>query len=333
MPKIVDDEGHALKAILLLVMGMSFIPLNDALIKVMSERLPLAEIVALRAVMSLGILIIFTKGVRSVSMLDRKTIILFVIRGMCLVAAMYLYFLALSTLPISTVVSIFFLSPLLITALSSVFLNEKIGAHRLTAVLLALMGVALIMRPGTSFFKFEMLLALGSAVSYAIFQVVTRRLKGMGDLPGLITIQHLCYLVSALPFVAYNMLSSHELSGNQALDFLLRKAVLPTFVEVTFFAICACAVLFLSFASSYAYRNAEASLVAPFEYVAIPVSVLWGIFIWNEWPDTLSWLGMFLILLGGIYAVYRERRLNIRVASDIPMPASTGMNMGKNQIK
>jgi hypothetical protein len=57
MPKIVDEEGHALKAILLLVLGMSFIPLNDALIKVMSERLPLAEIVAMRAVMSLGILI------------------------------------------------------------------------------------------------------------------------------------------------------------------------------------------------------------------------------------------------------------------------------------
>lgn len=329
MPKIVDDQGHALKAILLLVLGMSFIPVNDVLIKIMSERLPLAEIVAMRAIVSLGIIIAFTKGVRSVSMLDRKTIMLFVIRGMCLVAAMYLYFLALSTLPISTVVSIFFLSPLLITALSTVFLNEKIGAHRVTAVILALIGVALIMRPGTSFFKFEMLLALGSAISYAIFQVVTRRLKGEGDLPGLITIQHLCYFVSALPLFAYNLLGSHELSGNQALDFLLRKAAFPTFVELTFFAICACAVLFLSFASSYAYRNVEASLVAPFEYVAIPVSVLWGIFIWNDWPDAISWLGMFLILCGGIYAVYRERKLNLQVASEIPMPASTGMNVSK----
>ena len=63
MPKIVDDGGHALKAILLLVLGMSFIPLNDALIKVMSERLPLAEIVAMRAVMSLGILIILTRRI------------------------------------------------------------------------------------------------------------------------------------------------------------------------------------------------------------------------------------------------------------------------------
>ena len=65
MPKVADEEGHALKAILLLVLGMSSIPLKDALIKVMSERLPLAKIVAMRAVMSLGILIIFTKGIHS----------------------------------------------------------------------------------------------------------------------------------------------------------------------------------------------------------------------------------------------------------------------------
>ena len=90
---------------------------------------------------------------------------------------------------------------------------------------------------------------------------------------------------------------------------------------------CAFAELFLSFASSYAYRNAEASLIAPFEYVAIPVSVLWGIFIWNEWPDTLSWVGMLLILFGGVYTVYRERKLQIEVASSVPMPASTGMKM------
>ena len=57
MPKIVDNQGHALKAILLLVLVMSFIPQNDVLIKVMSKRLPLAEIVAMRGIMSLGILI------------------------------------------------------------------------------------------------------------------------------------------------------------------------------------------------------------------------------------------------------------------------------------
>ena len=327
MQQASNQQEHALKAILLLVLGMSFIPLNDALIKIMSQRLPLAEIVTMRAVISLAILVVFTNGFRSVLALNSRTILLFVLRGMCLVAAIYFYFLALSSLPISTVVSIFFLSPLLITALSAVFLKEKIGSHRITAVVLALLGVALIMRPGTSFFKLEMLLALGSAVSYAIFQVVTRRLKGVGDLPGLIAIQHLCYLVSALPLLAYNLTGNWEQSGNQSVDFLLRQTVWPTFIEYAFFIVCAFAVLFLSFASSYAYRNAEASLIAPFEYVAIPVSVLWGIFIWNEWPDTLSWVGMLLILFGGVYTVYRERKLQIEVASSVPMPASTGMKM------
>ena len=327
MQQASNQQEHALKAILLLVLGMSFIPLNDALIKIMSQRLPLAEIVTMRAVISLAILVVFTNGFRSILALNSRTILLFVLRGMCLVAAMYFYFLALSSLPISTVVSIFFLSPLLITALSAFFLKEKIGSHRITAVVLALLGVALIMRPGTSFFKLEMLLALGSAVSYAIFQVVTRRLKGVGDLPGLITIQHLCYLVSALPLLAYNLTGNWEQSGNQSVDFLLRQTVWPTFIEYAFFIVCAFAVLFLSFASSYAYRNAEASLIAPFEYVAIPVSVLWGIFIWNEWPDTLSWVGMLLILFGGVYTVYRERKLQIEVASSVPMPASTGMKM------
>ena len=327
MQQASNQQEHALKAILLLVLGMSFIPLNDALIKIMSQRLPLAEIVTMRAVISLAILVVFTNGFRAILALNSRTILLFVLRGMCLVAAMYFYFLALSSLPISTVVSIFFLSPLLITALSAVFLKEKIGSHRITAVVLALLGVALIMRPGTSFFKLEMLLALGSAVSYAIFQVVTRRLKGVGDLPGLIAIQHLCYLVSALPLLAYNLTGNWEQSGNQSVDFLLRQTVWPTFIEYAFFIVCAFAVLFLSFASSYAYRNAEASLIAPFEYVAIPVSVLWGIFIWNEWPDTLSWVGMLLILFGGVYTVYRERKLQIEVASSVPMPASTGMKM------
>ena len=110
MQQASNQQEHALKAILLLVLGMSFIPLNDALIKIMSQRLPLAEIVTIRAVISLAILIVFTNGSRAILALNSRTILLFILRGMCLVAAMYFYFLALSSLSISTVVSIFFQS-------------------------------------------------------------------------------------------------------------------------------------------------------------------------------------------------------------------------------
>ena len=70
------------------------------------------------------------------------------------------------------------------------------------------------------------------------------------------------------------------------------------------------------------YRRAPPVVLAPFEYTAIPFAVIWGILIWNEWPDALSWAGMGLILAGGLYTVYRERQREVEVMSGAPMPAS-----------
>ena len=76
-------------------------------------------------------------------------------------------------------------------------------------------------------------------------------------------------------------------------------------------------------ASSNAYRSVEASLIAPFEYTAIPFAVIWAIVIWGEWPDALSYLGMTLILAGGLYTIWRERARDVEVMTATPMPAST----------
>ena len=99
-------------------------------------------------------------------------------------------------------------------------------------------------------------------------------------------------------------------------------------VDVTDFAfifICAFAVLLLSVASSNSYRCVKASLIAPFEYTAIPMGVFWGIVIWDDWPVSSAWVGMALILFGGLYAVYREHTRNVTVITGVPMPASTAM--------
>ena len=115
--------------IFLLALGMAIIPLNDALIKLLSDRFPLSEIVAIRAILCILIVSFFGSGIREVIKLPARVILLFSLRGMCLVIAMYLYFISLGSLPLSEVVSIFFVSPLLITLLSSLVLKEKIGIH------------------------------------------------------------------------------------------------------------------------------------------------------------------------------------------------------------
>jgi hypothetical protein len=75
-------------------------------------------------------------------------------------------------------------------------------------------------------------------------------------------------------------------------------------------------------ASSNAYRSIEASVIAPFEYTAIPFGAFWGVAIWGEWPATSAWIGMLLILFGGIYTLFRENIRNVDVATSVPMPAA-----------
>jgi drug/metabolite transporter (DMT)-like permease len=111
-------------------------------------------------------------------------------------------------------------------------------------------------------------------------------------------------------------------TGNTTLDFLLRGPVLMSFTDWLFILICCVSVLFLSVASSNAYRSIEASVIAPFEYTAIPFGAFWGVVIWGEWPATTAWIGMVLILFGGIYTLFRENIRNVDVATSVPMPAA-----------
>jgi drug/metabolite transporter (DMT)-like permease len=201
-------------------------------------------------------------------------------------------------------------------------LGERIGIHRVLSVCLGLGGVLLIIRPGTADFRIESVIVFGAALSYALFQIWTRRLKGKGSLSAMVTVQQICYIVAALPVLLVNAVWPRPESANVSLDFLLRAPTMPTGQDILFLGFCTLAVLFLSVASSNAYRSVEASIIAPFEYTAIPFAVVWGILIWNEWPDALGWGGMAMILAGGLYTIYRERARDVEVMTGAPMPAS-----------
>ena len=237
---------------------------------------------------------------------------------------MVLFFASLGSLSLASAIAIFFTAPLLITLLSVPLLGEKIGIHRVMSVIAGMAGCLLIIRPGTADFQGETLLVLGSALSYAVFQIWTRRLKSVGDLPAMVAVQHCCYAVAGSVMVLFNFALPFNELENASLAFLLRGPISVDVTDFAFIFICAFAVLLLSVASSNAYRCVEASLIAPFEYTAIPMGVFWGIIIWDDWPVSSAWVGMALILLGGCmpstvntHAMYGDHQ--------VPMPASTAM--------
>ena len=325
MKMITDKISTPFFALGLLTIAMGIIPLNDALIKLMSEEVPLGQIVAIRAVVTLGLLGIFSHSLRSMLVLPARVFWLFFARGMCLVLAMVLFFVSLGSLPLASVIAIFFVSPLIITVLSVPLLGEKIGLHRLTAVIAGMLGVLFIIQPGGLEFQIETLFVVGAAFSYAVFQIWTRRLKTVGNLGGMVAVQHVCYLAVGLIFTAVNFIWPIDYSGNPTVDFLLRSPTSMSYTHIFYVVICSFSVLLLSFASSNAYRSVEASLIAPFEYVAIPLGVVWGILIWNEWPDKMALVGIGLVLSGGLYTLYRENIKSVDLVTSSPMPATAAI--------
>jgi len=93
-----------------------------------------------------------------------------------------------------------------------------------------------------------------------------------------------------------------------SLEFLLRAWVWPSNVDLANIVAVGCINAFGGYLIGQGYRVAEAGLVAPFEYVAIPLAVLWSVLLWNEWPDAIAWVGIALICSAGLFVVYRESR-------------------------
>ena len=243
---------------------------------------------------------------------------------------MVLFFVSLGSLPLASVIAIFFVSPLIITVLSVPLLGEKIGWHRLTAVISGMLGVLFIIQPGGLEFQIEALFVVGAAFSYAVFQIWTRRLRTVGNLIGMVAVQHVCYLAVGLMFTAVNFIWPIDYSGNPTVDFLLRSPTSMSYTHIFYVVICSFSVLLLSFASSNAYRSVEASLIAPFEYVAIPLGVVWGILIWNDWPDKMAFVGIVMILAGGLYTLYRENIKSVDLVTSTPMPATAAIAQSKD---
>lgn len=310
-------------ALTLVVIAMALIPLNDSLIKLMSDKMSVFQILGLRAIPSLLIVLLIPSTIRAVLNLSFSTWIKLSVRGFCLVGAMLFFFLPLATLSLAEVTAIFFTAPLFISLLSVPILGERLGIFRISAVIAGMIGVLIIVKPGTEGFTLSYLMPLASSASYAAFQVITRYIRNEAPVLGMVAVQNFIYLSTGL----FGMLAIYLVDPTVPEDaiggFLLRGWVTPGPLETLYLTVAGVIVLNLAFASTNVYSNVEATYVAPFEYIALPMSVFWGIAIWGDWPEANTWIGITLIISAGIFMIYRENKNNAEIASSVPMRSAT----------
>lgn len=281
---------------------------NDVIVKFLSGEFPLYEIIFIRSIVGLFFLLFVIapfQGGRSA--LRTKRLGIHILRGLCVVFANFCFFLGLAALPLAEAVAIFFVSPLVITVFSVVFLGEHVGPRRWAAVAAGLIGVLVVLRPGTEAFQVASLLPLLAAVGYATLHTLTRRIGATEN--ALAMAFYIQVVFIAIAGTAGFLTADGRFEGafeHPSLQFLLRGWVLPSLGDAALIVLLGIAASLGGLTISEAYRRSEAALVAPFEYVAMPLAVFWGLTVFGEWPDTVAWLGIALIVGAGLVLVWRE---------------------------
>lgn len=214
------------------------------------------------------------------------------VRSLCLVMATACFFGGLRFLPLAEGSAISFMAPMFAILLALPVLGERPTRARWIAALSGFVGIVILVRPGSAVFHPATLLLLGAAISNAMYQLLTRKLRG--DTPhttlfysGLVgTI----VLSLALPFIEMPPRIDWRDAG-----FMLELGLLAGLGHWMLIS---------------AYLKAPASLVAPFTYVQMIWATLYGWAIFGHLPDLLSALGMGVIVASGMALVVHERRIS-----------------------
>ncbi len=287
--------------------------LNDVGIKFLSGDFPLHEVVFIRTLIGMALFLVVLMPLNGgLSLMRTNRLGANLLRGLCAVTANLMFFLGLSAMPIADAVAIFFVSPLIITIFSVIFLGEYVGPRRWAAVVLGLIGVVIVIRPGTDAFQIASLLPLIAAVGYGFLHIITRQIRATESAATLTFYTLITFLSSSALIGLLLGHGRYDGYGHPALGFLFRDWSMPATPDFPIFLLIGCASVAGGMLISEAYRKSDAAFVAPFEYISLPLAIFWGVTVFDEFPDLIAISGMVLIIGSGLYMVWREAQINKR---------------------
>ncbi|GAB3752956.1 DMT family transporter [Lysobacter olei] len=272
-----------------MLLAVALFSLMDAGLKGLASHYPPLQVAALRGAASLPLVLAWALATAGVRPLLRVRWSLHLLRGALGVAMMAAFAYALRHMPLSTAYSIFFVAPLLITALSVPFLGEHVGPRRWVAIGIGLLGVLVVLRPtGEGVLSLAGIAVLVAALGYAISAITVRVLARTDSTQAMMV-----WLLALMAFGA-GVMAWPDWVPLRGADLWLIAGV-------------GVAGALGQYAITEAFRLGEASLIAPLEYTAL----LWGVILdatlWGVLPDRVTWLGAAIIIASGLYLLHRER--------------------------
>ena len=276
-----------MKAITFNLLAWVMLPIMDGFAKYLSADLPVLQITWARYFFTVAftfpIMIFFYKNQLKLS--DKPK--LQFIRGLILLTANICFFYSISVISLAKALTLAFVAPLIVTAFSPIFLGEKVGIRRWSAVIIGFIGSLVVIRPGFVEINLASLAALGTGIMYGFYLIITRKLS-TSDNP-LLTL----LLTGVVGAVIISCV----------MPFVWVQPTINQWSMMAAIGIFACiGHLFLILSLKYA----DASKLAPFSYFEIITNIIIGYYFFSDFPDNWTFLGLFIIISSGIYISRRE---------------------------
>ena len=297
-----------IKGIIFLVLAALVISIQNIAIKWIGGDYSALEIVAFRSLVALPATLIFYRFEGQRGLPKTQNLKLQYFRGLLLFLSYTTFMMGLAALPLADIEAIRFSAPLMITLLSVFMLGEKVGPRRWVALMVGFLGVLLIVKPGSANFNLGSVFILLSVLFYALMVILTRKLKSNDSSATMSYFSSQVYLLLALLLAPLPLIVGELSNPHPSIAFVLRAWSMPSLVDFLIMSGLGLIWAVWMYLMSRAYSLAEASVVAPFEYVSLPINIMWGFLIWGDIPTWVTIAGAFLTLSSGLYVLYREQR-------------------------
>jgi drug/metabolite transporter (DMT)-like permease len=271
--------------------------IGDACMKAVGTELPLGQMIFLRGLLATVLVLLLVRLFGAGGTVAKLGHPLVLTRTASEIGATLCFFSGLVLMPLADATAISQFAPLALTAAAAIFLSEPVGWRRWLATLVGLIGVLIIIKPGTSAFNWAALFIVGSVLSVTVRDILTRQIPP--DVPAV--------LMTALAALAIT------LAGLALKPFEVWQ--LPSAATVGMLVVAAVGMVAGFHTIILAMRSGELSLIAPFRYNSVLLATLVGFFAFGEVPAVSTLVGIAIVVAAGLYTFHREHVRRRAVAS------------------
>ena len=290
------------RAMAIMVAAMLFAPAMDAIAKTLATQYAVspATTTFARFVVQSTFLFMFVGLAWRIGDLPVYFSRINVVRGMLMGLAAMLFFVAIKYMPLADAIAVFFVEPIIVMLMSALFLGEKVGARRLIAALFGFVGAIIVIKPSYELFGLVSLLPLCTAFLFSVYLILTR-LSGVNDPP--LIMQFYAGIGGVL--LCGSVLVIGTFFGAEDFELTLpeRSQAWALLLSIGLFGVASHLMIVIAFSM------APASILAPFQYIEIIGATIFGLILFNEFPDFIKWIGILIIVGSGAYIFFREQRL------------------------